>query len=372
MNVTGGDTNISTYFDIKLLNGQDATGLTETDFDLTYTRSGAAPAAKVDATAGTAGGAGAHSDNTIIEPDPTDAPGLWRVDWPDAAFAAGVKEVILTVKHTSCITAHLRVLIDAEVNVTKISDDATAADNLELDYDGTGYNKSNSTIGTCTTNTDMVAEAPTAAANADAVWDEAQSAHVGAGSFGVIATEIADILTDTAEIGAAGAGLTEAGGTGDHLTAVPWNAAWDAEVQSEVNDGLVAYDAATGTDVAAVETDTQNIQTRLPAALVGGRIDADVGAISTSTEAADKLELSTESILSGTASGTPTTTTMVSDIVVTDDDQFNGRIIIFSTATDAGLVRQATDITGCTAATNTLTFTALTVAPTSGDTFIIV
>lgn len=42
-----------------------------------------------------------------------------------------------------------------QVDVDSIDDDATAADNLELDYDGTGYNKSNSTIGTCTTNTDM-------------------------------------------------------------------------------------------------------------------------------------------------------------------------------------------------------------------------
>ncbi len=41
------------------------------------------------------------------------------------------------------------------VNVTSISGDPTAADNLEADYDGTGYSKSNSTIGTCTTNTDM-------------------------------------------------------------------------------------------------------------------------------------------------------------------------------------------------------------------------
>jgi len=49
---------------------------------------------------------------------------------------------------------------------------------------------------------------PTAAAIADAVWDEAQADHVAAGSFGVTASEIADILTDTAEIGAAGAGLT--------------------------------------------------------------------------------------------------------------------------------------------------------------------
>jgi len=41
------------------------------------------------------------------------------------------------------------------VNVVQVSGDSTAADNLESDYDGTGYNKSNSTIGTCTTNTDM-------------------------------------------------------------------------------------------------------------------------------------------------------------------------------------------------------------------------
>jgi hypothetical protein len=42
----------------------------------------------------------------------------------------------------------------------------------------------------------------------DAVWDEAQSGHVGAGTFGEIATEVASILVDTAEIGTAGAGLT--------------------------------------------------------------------------------------------------------------------------------------------------------------------
>lgn len=48
----------------------------------------------------------------------------------------------------------------------------------------------------------------TAADIADAVWDEAQADHVSAGSFGEMATETAAILVDTAEIGAAGAGLT--------------------------------------------------------------------------------------------------------------------------------------------------------------------
>lgn len=43
-----------------------------------------------------------------------------------------------------------------EVDAKSISDDATAANNLELDYDGTGYAKANSTMGTVTTNTDLV------------------------------------------------------------------------------------------------------------------------------------------------------------------------------------------------------------------------
>ena len=71
------------------------------------------------------------------------------------------------------------------------------------------------------------------------------------------AGDLAAILVDTAVIGAAGAGLTAipwnaawdaevesevddalGGGTGTALTAIPWNAAWDTEVQSEVTDAL--------------------------------------------------------------------------------------------------------------------------------------
>ena len=71
------------------------------------------------------------------------------------------------------------------------------------------------------------------------------------------AGDLAAILVDTAVIGAAGAGLTAipwnaawdaevesevddalGAGTGTALTAIPWNAAWDTEVQSEVTDAL--------------------------------------------------------------------------------------------------------------------------------------
>ena len=77
---------------------------------------------------------------------------------------------------------------------------------------------------------------PTAAAIADAVWDEASAGHTDAGKAGAqLWTDIDAILADTDVIGAAGAGLT----------AVPWNAAWDAEVQSECTDALNAFDPPT-------------------------------------------------------------------------------------------------------------------------------
>lgn len=51
--------------------------------------------------------------------------------------------------------------------------------------------------------------------------------------------------------------------------------------------GLSGTTVKTATDV---ETDTQDIQSRLPAALVGGRIDSNAGAISGDATAADNLE----------------------------------------------------------------------------------
>jgi hypothetical protein len=109
MLVTAGAVDVTTYFHLRLAaDGTDATGLTITNIDLQYTRSGATPAAKVDATALGAANS-AHSDNTAFEIDGTDQPGVYRVDWPDAAFASGVDEVILTVKCATVFTESLRV-----------------------------------------------------------------------------------------------------------------------------------------------------------------------------------------------------------------------------------------------------------------------
>ena len=56
-------------------------------------------------------------------------------------------------------------------------------------------------------------------------------ARLGAPAGASVSADIAAIEAQTDDIGAAGAGLT----------AVPWNAAWDAEVQSEVEDALIAH-----------------------------------------------------------------------------------------------------------------------------------
>lgn len=63
-----------------------------------------------------------------------------------------------------------------------------------------------------------------------------------------------------------------------------------------IDDFLDTEIATLLTGVAAIEVDTQDLQSRVPAALVGGRIDANVGAISSDATAADNLE----AVLDGT------------------------------------------------------------------------
>jgi hypothetical protein len=91
--------------------------------------------------------------------------------------------------------------VDTEVSAIKAVTDKL---DTALELDGVVYRYTVNALELAPTG----GSAPTAADIADAVWNEAQADHVAAGSFGLIASEIADILVDTAEIGAAGAGLT--------------------------------------------------------------------------------------------------------------------------------------------------------------------
>ncbi len=109
MIVKKGTTDVNVYFKIQA-------GLTATDFDTQYTRSGSAASTKVDVTA--LGSAGAsHTDNAGIYVDATTSPGLFRLCVPDAAFATGVDEVEVTLLYASGLQETVRVtLVD---NITK-------------------------------------------------------------------------------------------------------------------------------------------------------------------------------------------------------------------------------------------------------------
>lgn len=106
MIVKKGSVDVITYFNlVDSAAGTPETGLTITNIDATYTRAQAA-AVKNDLTA-LAATTTAHTDNKGIEVDATNAPGLYRVDFPDAAFATGADRVILTVTCSGCAPAHL-------------------------------------------------------------------------------------------------------------------------------------------------------------------------------------------------------------------------------------------------------------------------
>ncbi len=115
------------------------------------------------------------------------------------------------------------------------------------------------------------------------------------GSGATIAANLVDIEGQTDDIGVAGAGLT----------AIPWNAAWDAEVQSEVDDALVA-------------------------------------------RFLDKLVLA-----NGTADSGSTTTMVDAARTEADADYWKGRLILFTSGTVIG---QCAIITDFNAGTDTFTF----------------
>ena len=197
-----------------------------------------------------------------------------------------------------------------------------------------------------------------------------------------------DIETDTAEIGVAGAGLTNinlpdqtmaitgditgnlSGSVGSVTGAVGSVTGAVGSVTGAVGSVTGAVGSVTGLTAATVHSDLDDIQSRLPAALIGGRMDSDVEAINNSTVAADVLAILNGAtvVYQGTVTGAATTTTLIdSGLTQASTDWWKGRIIIFTSV----VTLQATDITAFDPALDKLTFTALTAAPT-GATYVII
>jgi hypothetical protein len=131
-------------------------------------------------------------------------------------------------------------------------------------------------IAAASLNADMDAELATI------IWNAAVASYGGAGTYG---QAVEDTLADTNELQvddtptAIAALATTLGVAGAGLTALPWNAAWDAEVQSECTDALNAYDPPTKAELdsaqAAVTVSAIANNAITAAAIATDAIDAD-------------------------------------------------------------------------------------------------
>jgi hypothetical protein len=160
-----------------------------------------------------------------------------------------------------------------DVNVVSVSGDTTAADTLELFAEAldqaTGQLDSGSLANGTITAASIASDAITAAKVAadvgaeiaDAVWDEASAGHLAAGTLGLFLYE-----------------------------------AWDAATNIDTNLGTPSGSTfsddfnAIKTDTAAILVDTgTTLDARIPAALVGGRMDCSVGAMASNVITASAL-----------------------------------------------------------------------------------
>lgn len=132
--------------------------------------------------------------------------------------------------------------------------------------------------------------------------------------------------------------------------------------------------ASIAADIAGVQADTNDIQTRLPAALVGGRMDSNMSSINNTAATFNAFERAVKGNVIGTVGVGSTTTSIVASSVTpapSGADQLKGRLLTFTDDTTTAALRgQSTDITGSTAsATPTPAVTALTTPPASTDKF---
>lgn len=164
------------------------------------------------------GAAAAMTTPTVNETDTTNMPGVYELLLDeDMTIDSGdeTQEMVfhITASGMAPVTRTIelyRPKITAGNTLDVTATGAAGIDWGNIENKTTANDLSGTDIQLCdtvTTNTDMrgtdsayTGTPPTAVAIADQVWDETQSTHTTAGSFGELATEIASILADTNEL----------------------------------------------------------------------------------------------------------------------------------------------------------------------------
>lgn len=246
------------------------------------------------------------------------------------------------------------------------------------------------TVGTVTT----VTSAGLSAAAVDLIWDEllTGATHNVATSSGRRLRQIeAGFVVDngTAQAGAAGTItlastadgtnddiyrgdriiITEGTGAGEHDIVVSYDAS--TRIATMAENWVVIPDATSIYEVQPASVDVETWQhVVVSASSTSALPEVDAKSISDNATTANTLELSMAGTITGAAAtGTLSTTQATTDLSGFTDDQLIGRVIVFTSGPADG---EATDITDYANTNGLLTFTALTLAPENGNTFIII
>jgi len=186
-------------------------------------------------------GTAAAPTNAASEVDPTNAPGVYKITLTTTEMTCNT--ITLAGKSSTSGVVIIPVTIVTESGTIATIDgivDNILADTAVIGAAGAG-------LTAIPWNAAWDAQVQSECADALNAYDPPTKAEMDSGhsslatasALSTVDTVVDAILVDTAVIGAAGAGLT----------AIPWNAAWDAEVQSECADALNAYDPPTKTEM---------------------------------------------------------------------------------------------------------------------------
>jgi hypothetical protein len=233
MRIKAGSTNVSVYYYIvqdasATSPGEPVTGLLFSDIETggsaSYARQGAA---RVDLTLITLASASAtHADGGFILVDDTNMPGLYRCDYPDAAFVTGVSQTFLQIVVASANNAVAApILIDIDDNVDQ------TVDNNVLAAGSTGFAAIDTVVDAILVDTGTTIPGLIGTPAADISADIA-----------AVKVDTAATLVDTAQIGVAGAGLTDLGGMSTTMK---------GQVNTEADTALTDYDGPTNTEMIA-------------------------------------------------------------------------------------------------------------------------
>jgi hypothetical protein len=240
---------------------------------------------------------GTFTDCTNEATEIATSSGLYYLDLTSTEMNADTVAVIVKTSSSGAKTTALVIYPlkdgDLTANVTQIAGQTASAAGA-VAFPGTIASTTNITGGTITTvttvtnrvsaNTDQwngvtvtgmplptssYTSPPTAATIADAVWDEASGDHLAAGSTG--------------------ASLNAAGSAGDPWTTTLPGTYSGSQAGKILSDILVDTGTTLQGELDGIQADTEDIQSRLPAALVSGRMDSSVGAMAANVLTASAL-----------------------------------------------------------------------------------